>query len=81
MRNEQSEDQLRTLQNAKRYQLKKQINKKFSNITLTKRDTNRVKLERTKASHSLDTGVRANSGNIYKPNFGLLKKNNTSRLR
>lgn len=42
---------------------------------LTKRDSQRTRLEMTKAAHSLDFGIHT-SGNIYKPDFKRMKSLN-----
>ena len=62
--------------------INKEIFNKFSNITLTKKDSNRIKIENAKANHSLDTGVKnEHSNSIYKPNFSKLKKSSTFRMK
>ena len=62
-------------ENSEKYMRMKKIKKKYSNIVLTKRDSQRTRLEITKAAHSLDLGLNS-SGNIYKPNFKRMKSLN-----
>lgn len=70
-RAEASPEVIRKVEQERRYSQMKKINKKYSNIVLTKRDTQKKRLEVKKAAHSLDLGV-SKSGSIYKPNFNKL---------
>lgn len=67
-----SPESVRLIENAERYSKMKKINRKYSNIVLTKRSTQRTRLEMKKASHSLDLGVKS-TNSIYKPNFSKTK--------
>jgi hypothetical protein len=58
----------------------KKINRKYSKIVLTKRDYSQRKLEMTKASHSLDLGVRSEHS-IYKPNFTRIKSIDKGKIK